>query len=722
MGALCALLIGAMPALAVNVYVDSTKPWIGYMNVFELPANGGGYDFGSPWATADLDANFSGTTLTLTPNDNIDRTDPIDAYWWQAPNDGTTNAAGNHTMDASMYVQDDTLAGQTVTFSGACQQNTLVAPYTSTVFIKDLAPDYSSSTSVTAPMVAGAFSLTKATLAGHHIQYGFETVGPNARTASLPALGSVVITAPGSVHVLVNPAKAWIGFMNVFELPSNGGGYDFGSAWGTADLDAHFSGAILTLTPNDNIDRTDPIDAYWWQAPNDGTTNAAGNHTMDASMYVQDDTLAGEIVTFSGNVWNNSLVTPYTSTVFIKDFVSDYSSSTTSTTPVTSGAFSISLSTSAGDHVQYGFETIGPNARTAALPSLGNAVISSNLPPAGPIISSVTANPPISIVGSNVVLTASATGSDPLTYQWRKNGVNLSGAVSPTLTLSNLATTDEGNYSVAVTDATLGQSSTGAVYLAVQNPNHLVVDPYAPYVGYMNFYAINGDGTQGSYESGEPFGTAALRTSFLNGMAVLAPNTNLWETNDANFVSGGVSVRSLEADFYIEDDNLGGQTLTFAGYCPSNSLAGTCVSSAFIEDFNAGYQLTPGEYAVTNLAPGQAFSITVSTTAGDHIQYGLRTDGPIESPDGTPDPWGGSALTSALVSVPLPTMTASRAGNVTSLSFFSENGHNYTVQYKNNLTDSTWSSLSPVTSGNGSTVTVADTTGAAVRFYRLVIQ
>ena len=150
------LLLGAVAtASAVNVYVDPGQAWIGYMNVFELPANGSAYDFGGSWGTGDLDARFSGSTLTLTPNDNIDRTDPLDTYWWQPPNDGSLASVGNHTMDASMYVQNDALAGQTVTFSGNVWNNSLVAPYTSTVFIKDFAPDYSSSTSATAPLVQG---------------------------------------------------------------------------------------------------------------------------------------------------------------------------------------------------------------------------------------------------------------------------------------------------------------------------------------------------------------------------------------------------------------------------------------------------------------------------------------------------------------------------------------------------------------------------------------
>jgi len=133
------LLLGAISsASAVNVIVDSSKTWIGFMNVSELPANGGAYQFGSYWGTTDLNASFSSAGLTLTPNTSIDRDVPNDAYWWV----GGAGGAPNKNMDASMYVQDDTLAGQTVTFSGNCVSNTLVSPYTVTVFIKDFAPDF----------------------------------------------------------------------------------------------------------------------------------------------------------------------------------------------------------------------------------------------------------------------------------------------------------------------------------------------------------------------------------------------------------------------------------------------------------------------------------------------------------------------------------------------------------------------------------------------------
>lgn len=180
-------------AASTQVAVDPGQNWIGFMNVFNLPADGGGYVFGSPWGTADLRGSFTGNTLTLSPNINTyNASDPF----WVKP-----NGDGNKTMDASFYVENDSLAGLSVNFVGNVIANSLVSPYTSVAFIKDFAPDYSSSTSVTVPLVGGAFfSISLATTPGHHIQYGFETIGPNANPATVNALGSVsVIPEPTSL-------------------------------------------------------------------------------------------------------------------------------------------------------------------------------------------------------------------------------------------------------------------------------------------------------------------------------------------------------------------------------------------------------------------------------------------------------------------------------------------------------------------------------------------
>src|SRR6185436_17511933 len=55
--------------------------------------------------------------------------------------------------------------------------------------------------------------------------------------------------------------------------------------------------------------------------------------------------------------------------------------------------------------------------------------------------------------GGRVTLSTGASASPSATFQWRRNGTNISGATSATLTLDNLAAASAGIYSAAVTDA-----------------------------------------------------------------------------------------------------------------------------------------------------------------------------------------------------------------------------------------------------------------------------
>lgn len=191
---LVALATCAAPLSAQStVTVDPGKAWLGYMNVFNLPApdGDGAFQFGNSWGTADLVAVFDGPVLTLTPN-TIGDPDP---YWYIGG--GGPGALGNKIMDANMYVEDDTLAGQTVTFTGKVLSNTLSSDYTSVAFIKDFAPDYSSFNQTTVELTPGVFSITLATdtAPGRHIQYGFETIGRNVWITDVAQFGAIEVTA-----------------------------------------------------------------------------------------------------------------------------------------------------------------------------------------------------------------------------------------------------------------------------------------------------------------------------------------------------------------------------------------------------------------------------------------------------------------------------------------------------------------------------------------------
>lgn len=102
---------------------------------------------------------------------------------------------GNKIMDASMYIETNNglLGGQTVTFTGTVTGNTLTTAHTSEAFIKDFAPDYSSSVSSTAPLVNGVFTISVATIddPARHVQFGFQTIGVNAWVTDVAPFGGI---------------------------------------------------------------------------------------------------------------------------------------------------------------------------------------------------------------------------------------------------------------------------------------------------------------------------------------------------------------------------------------------------------------------------------------------------------------------------------------------------------------------------------------------------
>ena len=64
----------------------------------------------------------------------------------------------------------------------------------------------------------------------------------------------------------------------------------------------------------------------------------------------------------------------------------------------------------------------------------------------------------VAVVGSDAVLSVTATGGGPFSYQWQRSGTNLvdgeriTGAMSSLLTITNGTTNDTGNYDVVVSN------------------------------------------------------------------------------------------------------------------------------------------------------------------------------------------------------------------------------------------------------------------------------
>ena len=72
-------------------------------------------------------------------------------------------------------------------------------------------------------------------------------------------------------------------------------------------------------------------------------------------------------------------------------------------------------------------------------------------------------------VGKTVIISVTASGTAPFTYQWVKNGHAISYQVGRTLTIRSVTVQDSGTYTVMVINAVGHVTSTPAV-LTVQAP------------------------------------------------------------------------------------------------------------------------------------------------------------------------------------------------------------------------------------------------------------
>jgi len=72
-------------------------------------------------------------------------------------------------------------------------------------------------------------------------------------------------------------------------------------------------------------------------------------------------------------------------------------------------------------------------------------------------------------VGKKVTFSfVSADGTAPFTYQWLKNGANISGATQATFVISAISLNDVGSYTLKVTNAAGSAVSNNAVITVTQ--------------------------------------------------------------------------------------------------------------------------------------------------------------------------------------------------------------------------------------------------------------
>ena len=204
------------PPSGNSVTVATSQAWNAYVNAFNVSDNS--YAFGFGYTVSDLRATPTTSSMTLEPNIAIWTAEATNAGWFDQ---GAATQTANKYIEASSYIEDNTLAGSDLTFTGNVSVSDLGSGYTVVAFVKALDPNngYATVVNNTADISStGDFtaSATAAELAaGYIIQYGFAVTGPLADPTDT-TLGSVVIgeaTAGVEDNSIVN--------VSVYPNPSN---------------------------------------------------------------------------------------------------------------------------------------------------------------------------------------------------------------------------------------------------------------------------------------------------------------------------------------------------------------------------------------------------------------------------------------------------------------------------------------------------------------------
>ncbi len=210
-----------------------------------------------------------------------------------------------------------------------------------------------------------------------------------SRTAYLTAAALFAFAARSHAAIVtVSSATMTDAYMAWTPLPGNTVGGASAGGWSVGALDASFdvTGETVTVSPNTNIADTAAGSTYWFIG---GNTNDPGQ-LMDASLYAEVDSITDLNWTFNYNVLSNTFQFPpmTSSNAFIKAFAPGYAYIGEVDAPLTVGTGSLTLNPStpgfsslaAGDIIQYGFETVGPDLTDSAAAAAGNAVITAVVP------------------------------------------------------------------------------------------------------------------------------------------------------------------------------------------------------------------------------------------------------------------------------------------------------------------------------------------------------
>ena len=289
---------------------------------------------------------------------------------------------------------------------------------------------------------------------------------------------------------------------------------------------------------------------------------------------------------------------------------------------------------SAGDSHVTGMQHMGV-IKDFLIPVLGDSGSTTNAP-------FITSQPQPQTVspGSNATFTVIASGTAPLSYQWRFNGNDIQDSTSDTCVITNAQFTNAGNYTVVITNFAGGVTSVVAVLTVSNMPPEITSQPEGQtvFVGDDPAFSVTASGT----------GTLDYQWRF-NG-------TNIPNANANNYTLTGAQLTNSGDYTVVVANSFGSITSSPAALTVVDTPTGTLVTLA-------GWDVRgQGSFGLSPLTP--------STNAPQLAIVGLtRGPGVLTTQSATTNAWGGHGFDAANAA------SAASAGDYATCSISANSGY-----------------------------------------------
>jgi len=321
--------------------------------------------------------------------------------------------------------------------------------------------------------------------------------------------------------------------------------------------------------------------------------------------------------------------------------------------------------------------------------------------------------------GANVTFSVSATSQWLLSFQWQKNGTNLTdgsnifGSASNTLTIANISDGDAASYSVVVSNFT-GTVTSSNASLTVNDSPFLFQQPVTQTIG------VGSDVTFSAAAFGAP---PFVFQWYLNGSPVGSPatGTNVSFYTLANVQTNNSGIYSVRVFNGYNSATSSNATLTVTSFPPSITTQPSSQSVLLGRSalFTVSVSGTPPfqyqwQFNGSNIlsATNAAYTISpcVASNTGTYSAVITNLAGSITS---------SNAILTVIVP---PTMTLQFLSGYPLLSLTGMLGYNFTVQYSTNLASTNWIFLLSVPNLSANPYQFIDSAGIVppARFYRTI--